>query len=184
MNGEVSRLLCIDLQIDAAHGLEPDARAIFGARQILAIGRRLGWSIAHARRHIAGPATPSETAEQAMVGIRPLATERVFMRHGRAVTDSPGLMSLLEMWREETIYVASFDNVALLSALVACYDQGPHLVLVEDALSSVSPYTRTSMEAFRGVQAQLACGATTIAQVLSRLPVPPGDLPVEDRSRA
>jgi hypothetical protein len=183
MDGEVSRLLCIDLQVDPAHGLEPDARAVFGARQLLAIGRRLGWSIAHVRRHVSGPVEPSEAAEQAMVGIRPLATERVFMRHGRAVTDSPGLMSLLEMWREETIYVASFDNVALLSALVACFDQGPHLVLVEDAISSVSPYARTSMEAFRGVQSQLAVGSMSVAQILARLPVPPADLPVENRSR-
>lgn len=167
MDVSVNRLLCVDLQVDPASGLDPDPRAIFGARQLLAMGRRLGWTIAHTRRRT-DVALGSNHSEAMLAGLRPLMSERVFLRNGRSVTDSPGLCALLEQWRNETVYVAAFDNVALLSCLVAAYDAGPHLVLVEDALGPGTAFaSKTSREAFRSVQAQLASGATSIGRILA-----------------
>lgn len=173
-DGAVHRLICIDLQLDPTSGLDPNARAIFGARQLLAIGRRLGWAIAHTRRR-ADDVLPLEPDEARPGGIiRPLLSEPVYLRAGRDVTDSPGFCALLETWRDETVYVAAFDHIALISCLIACYDCGPHLVLVEDALSETSPFAgRQTVDSFRPVAAHLASGATSIGRILAsdrRLP--------------
>jgi hypothetical protein len=167
MDFSVNKLLCIDLQVDPTAGLEPEPRAIFGARQLLAMGRRLGWTIAHARRRNLSRAG-SDINDPLLAGIRPLMSERVFLRTGRAVTEAHGLMALLEEWRDETVYVAAFDHIALMSLLLAAYDHGPHLVLVEDALAAGSPHAgRPSLEAFRTVQGHLASGATRIRRIIS-----------------
>lgn len=163
----VNKLLCIDLQVDAGAGLQPDAPAIFGARQLLAIGRGLGWTIVHARRRSQAPADRGQIPP----GVRPLKTERVFFRGGRSITGSPGLCAMLESWRGETVYVAAFDHIALMSCLLQVYDRGPHLVLVEDALAAGAPHAgKPSLEAFNAVQAQLACGATSISRILATAP--------------
>lgn len=161
-----TRLLCIDLQVDPAFGLEPDAKAIFGARQLLTMGRRLGWTVAHARRR--SHTTPSNDHGDARMGaMRPLMTEHVFLRSTRSVADSPGIMKLLESWRGETVFVAAFDQVALLSCLLACYEHGPRLVLVEDVLSMRAIAGKTSIDAFRTAAWHLAAGTTSIAGIVS-----------------
>ena len=84
------RLLCIDLQVDPLFGIEPEAKAIFSARQLLTMGRRLGWEIVHARRRI--PNAPNAGLNDARTGaMRPLMSERVFFRSGRTIrlTSSP-----------------------------------------------------------------------------------------------
>ena len=163
-----SRLLCIDFQVDPAFGLEPDAKAIFGARQILTMGRRLGWAIAHARRR--APNTPSNDHGDGRAGaMRPLMSEQVFFRTQRPIADSPGIMKLLESWRGETVFVASFDQVALLSCLLACYEHGPRLVLVEDVLSMRALGGKTSIDAFRTAAWHLAAGATSISAIVAEI---------------
>lgn len=162
------RLLCIDLQTDpvlgAANGVEPDAKAIFGARQLLTMARRFGWEIVHARRRIDGT-VPTDARAGAM---RPLMTERVFFRHGRSVSESTGLCSLLDSWRGQTVFVAAFDHVALLSCLLACYENGPRLVLVEDVLSLHTLTGRASIDAFRTAAWHLSAGSTSIAGIISQ----------------
>jgi hypothetical protein len=160
-----SRLLCLDLQIDPANGLDPDPRAVFGARQLLAMGRRLGWTIAHVRRRtVAGGAIQGDVRTS---GLRPLLSERVFVRAGATISSVPGLQALLEDWRDETVYVAAFDHVALMSCLLACYDHGPHLVVVEDAVSAGTAARRVANEAFRSAEAHLVSGATSISGILA-----------------
>jgi hypothetical protein len=166
MDSHASRLLCIDLQVDPTLGLEPDAKAIFGARQLLTMGRRLGWTIAHARRR--SIMTASNDHSDARVGaMRPLMSERVFLRSGRPISDSSGAMKLLESWRGETVFVAAFDHVALLSSLLACYEHGPRLVLVEDVLSLRTLSGKTSIDAFRTAAWHLAAGTTTIPRIVA-----------------
>jgi hypothetical protein len=170
------RLLCIDLQIDPASSPEPDAVAIFGARQLLAMGRRMAWTIAHARRRPAASAHSDATDAQ-LGAMRPLKSERVFFRATRSISDSHGLVALLEEWRGETAFVAAFDHVALLSCLLTCYEQGPRLVLVEDALSPRSLGGPTSIDPFRTAAWRLAAGSTTISGILSAIERnPPPDL--------
>jgi hypothetical protein len=165
MGATHSHLLCIDLQIDPALGIEPDPAAIFGARQLLTMSRRLGWSIVHARRrHSAGAQNDGDARVSAM---RPLKSERVFFRSSRSVLESPGLASQLESWRGEPVLVAAFDHVALLSCLLACYERGPRLVLVEDVLSIGVLTGKTSMDAFRTAAWHLAAGTTTIAEIVA-----------------
>ena len=162
------RLLCIDLQTDsmfgAVTGIEPDAKAIFGARQLLTMARRFGWEIAHARRRVDG-AVPADARAGAM---RPLMSERVFFRHGRSVSESTGLAALLDSWRGQTVFVAAFDHVALLSCLLACYEQGPRLVLVEDVLSLHTLSGRSSIDAFRTAAWHLSAGSTSIAGIIAQ----------------
>ena len=43
------RLLCIDLQVDPERDLRPDPGAVFGARALLSMARRLNWTIVHTR---------------------------------------------------------------------------------------------------------------------------------------
>lgn len=177
------RLLCIDLQIDPAFGLEPDAKAIFGARQLLTMGRRLGWTIAHARRRTAIAST--DIADPRMGAMRPLMSERVFFRSDRSVSDSAGLLALLDSWRGESVFVAAFDHVALLSCLLACYEHGPRLVLVEDVLSLHTLTGRTSVDAFRTAAWHLAGGSASISGIISQadhrfapIGMPPAESPI------
>jgi hypothetical protein len=160
------RLLCIDLQIDPAFGLEPDAKAIFGARQLLTMGRRLGWTIAHSRQRMAASAI--DIADPGMGAMRPLMSERVFFRDDRSISNSPGLLSLLDSWRSEAVFIAAFDHVALLSALLACYEHGPRLVLVEDVLSLHTLSGRASIDAFRNAAGHLAAGSASIAGIIAQ----------------
>jgi hypothetical protein len=161
-----NRLLCIDLQVDPEFGLEPDARAIFGARQLLAMGRRLGWTIAHVRRRSATLAS-NDHRDARIEAMRPLLSERVFFRSGRSVSDSPSILKLLGGWRGETLFVAAFDHVALLSCLLACYEHGPRIVLVEDTLPMQALNGRASLDAFRIAAWHLAAGTTRIASIIA-----------------
>lgn len=165
MGAALGHLLCIDLQVDPALGLEPDAQALFAARQLLTMGRRLGWNMVHARRRPSA-ALQSDAGARASV-MRPLKSERVFLRSGRSISDSPGLLSQLESWRGEAVLVASFDHVALLSCLLSCYENGPRLVLVEDVLALHALAGKTSIEAYRTAAWHLAAGTTTIASLVA-----------------
>jgi hypothetical protein len=164
MNAQPSRLLCIDLQIDAVPGREPDAAAIFGARQLLGLGRRLGWTIAHARRR-SQVVIRARTGAQA--GVNPLMSEQVFFHNDRSIADSQGLAALLHSWRNETVLVAAFDQLSLLSCLLACHEHGPRLVMIEDVpplqLSSDTPETRE----FRSTAKRLSAGAVTIGGLIA-----------------
>lgn len=167
MDAQPARLLCVDLQVDHALGLEPDAHAIFGARQVLSLGRRLGWTIAHARRRSCGASAAGEIIDARIGAMRPLKSERVFFRPNRSIAESPGLLALLESWRGETVLLAAFDHVALLSCLLACYEHGPRLVLVEDVLSPSTLTGTTYLDAFRTTAWRLAAGSTTIAEIVT-----------------
>lgn len=133
------RLLCIDLQPDEARGLTADAHAVFGARQLLSIARRCGWSVIHTRLRpdvaLHGDA-PASTISGRTGGLRPLTTERVFLRERRPIVDCPQLMDQLERWSRDTVYVAAFDPLALLSLLIDRLDRGPRFVLVEEAIAA------------------------------------------------
>jgi hypothetical protein len=166
MGATLGRLLCIDLQVDPSLGIEPDAQAIFAARQLLAMGRHLDWMIVHARRRPSEAALQS-AADARISAMRPLKSERVFFRSTRSVSESPGLSTQLESWRGETVLVAAFDHVALLSCLLGCYENGPRLVLVEDVLALHTLTGKTSMEAFRTAAWHLAAGTTNIADIVA-----------------
>jgi hypothetical protein len=169
MEKRTAHLLCIDLQVDRAVGLNPAPQAIFGARQLLTMGRRLGWNIAHTRRRVPSvsassdaPGAPSEVRAGAM---RPLMTERVFFRNTRSILDSAGLCRLLDGWRNETIFVAGFDHVAVLSCLLACYEAGPRIVLVDDVVAMSTLPSQATIDAFSAAARHLGAGSTTIAEI-------------------
>ena len=67
------------------------------------------------------------------------------------------------------MFVASFDHVALLSCLLACYEHGPRLVLVEDVLSMRALSGKTSIDAFRTAAWHLAAGATSISGIVAEI---------------
>jgi hypothetical protein len=165
MTSPPTRLLCIDLQVDALPEHSPDAKSVCGARQLLALGRRLGWTIVHARRRTQPVIRARDGSPNA--GLNPLMSEKVFFHDGRSVAESPGLASLLHEWRNETVFVAAFDHVALLSCLLACYEPGPRLVLVEDVISLKSMGDASAVDAFHGTAWRLAFGATTIGGIIS-----------------
>jgi len=134
---------------------EPNAEALTGARQLLTLGRRLGWTVAHTRRRAhrqpvirARGGGFANRAQSADVGTGLLP--RAALDRGFA-----GASALLHSWRDETVLVAAFDPVALLSCLLACYEPGPRLVLVEDVTSlqelgeaaPVSAFHRRRLEA-------------------------------------
>lgn len=160
------RLLCIDLQIDAVPDREPNRDALTGARELLTLGRRLGWTVAHTRRRTHQPVIRARGGSA--TGLNPLMSEQVFFHEQRSVADSPGLSALLHSWREETVLVAAFDPVALLSCLLACYEPGPRLVLVEDVTSLQALGEAASVSAFHGAAWKLAFGATTLDELLAR----------------
>ena len=163
MENPACRLLCIDLQVDAVPGCEPEASSIFGARQLLTLGRRLGWSIAHARRRTQ-VVIRSRNGTQS--GLNPLMTEQVFFHDGRSIADSQGLADLLYTWRGETVFVAAFDHVALLSCLLACHEQGPKLVLIEDVPPLQTLTDPNARQDFLGATKRLAAGSITIGGII------------------
>lgn len=163
MPAPANRLLCIDLQVDALPDHAPDPTAVFGARQLLALGRRLDWQIVHARRRTQPVIRARDGSTSA--GLNPLMSEKVFFHDGRSIAESPGLASLLHEWRNETVFVAAFDHVALLSCLLACYEPGPRMVLVEDVISLKALGDTSAIDAFHGTAWRLAFGATTLAGV-------------------
>ena len=163
MTNPPCRLLCIDLQVDAVPGREPDASSIFGARQLLTLARRLGWTIAHARRRTQ---VVIRSRNGAQSGLNPLMTEQVFFHDGRSIADSQGLADLLYSWRGETVYVAAFDHVSLLSCLIACSEQGPKLVLIEDVPPLQTLTDPAARQDFHGAATRLAAGSTTIGGII------------------
>lgn len=172
MGATHGHLLCIDLLVDPALGVEPDAQAIFAARQLLTMARRLDWNVVHVRRRPSTAALRSEADVRASA-MRPLKSERVFFRSSRSISESAGFAHQLKRWRGETVLVAAFDQVALLSCLLACYEHGPRLVLVEDVLSRSGLVGKSSMDAFRTAAWHLAAGTVTIADLIaSEQPAP------------
>jgi hypothetical protein len=165
MDAPVCRLLCIDLQVDPALDPGPAASAIFGARQLLALGRQLGWTIAHTHRR-ARSLLPTDASQLHLGAIKPLMSEKVFFHNRRSVADISGLAALLDEWRKETVYVAAFDHVGLLSCLLACCEGGPRFVLVEDVLPRQTLSLRSS-EAFGAVAWQLAHGVTNLTGIIT-----------------
>ena len=163
MTNPACRLLCIDLQVDAVPGCEPDASSIFGARQLLTLGRRLGWTIAHARRRTQ---VVIRSRNGAQPGLNPLMTEQGFFPDGRSIADSQCFPDLLYAWRGETVYVAAFDHVSLLSCLIACQEQGPKLVLIEDVPPLQTLTDPAAKQDFHGAATRLAAGATTIGGII------------------
>jgi hypothetical protein len=168
MERDPARLLCIDLMVDRDSGLCPAPQAIFGARQLLTMGRRLGWTIAHTRRRRppSAPQPASGPAGNPPAGaMRPLMSEQVFFRFSRSILESPGLCRQLHSWRNETVLVAGFDHVAVLSCLLACYETGPRIVLVDDVVAMSTLPSQATMGAFRAAAAHLGAGSTTIADL-------------------
>ena len=114
-------------------------------------------------------------------------SEQVFFHDNRSVADSPGLAALLHTWREDTVMVASFDHVALLSCLLACYEPGPRLVLVEDVMSLQQLGDAAAISAFHGAAWRLAFKTTTLADILqqtSRKGIHMFPLPTEEHAPA
>jgi hypothetical protein len=163
MDNPACRLLCIDLQVDAVPGCEPAPSSIFGANQLLTVGRRLGWNIAHARRRTQ---VVIRSRNGAQAGLNPLMTEQVFFHDDRSIAGSHGLTDLLQSWRGETVFVAAFDHVALLSCLLACYEQGPRLVLIEDVPPLQTLTDPAAKADFKGAATRLAAGSTTIGGII------------------
>lgn len=165
MTVKPGRLLCIDLQIDPAIGLAPDPEAVFGARQLLAASRRLGWSIVHARRRASGPNIHQEAQATRLAGaLRPLPSEPVFMRPGRALANAQGLLTFLEGWRGSTVFIASFDRTAVLSCLLACHGFGPRFVLVDEAMAGPAATDgRAARDSFRDIMRDMNAGVTSLA---------------------
>jgi len=158
-----NRLLCIDLQVDAVPGCAPDPSSIFGARQLLTLARRLGWNIAHARRRTQ---VVIRARNGAQAGLNPLMTEQVFFHDDRSIAGSHGLSDLLQSWRDETVYVAAFDHVALLSCLLACHEHGPKLVLIEDVPPLQTLTDTAAKHDFHGAAMRLAAGSITIGGII------------------
>lgn len=167
MDTSPSRLLCIDLQHDAVPDREPDAFAVEGARQLLTLGRRLGWTVAHTRRRTHQPVIRTRNTGAA-TGLNPLMSEPVFFHDTRSVADSQGLAALLHEWRDETILVAAFDPMALMSLVLACHEPGPQLLLVEDVTPLSDLRETTPVSAFHGKGWKGAFGQITLAELVRR----------------
>lgn len=178
------RLLCIDLQADAIPGCEPDPAAIAAARNLLSAGRRLGWTIAHTRRRTQ-PVIRARHGLQA-TSVNPLMTEQVFFHDGRSVAEAYGLSALLRSWRDETVLVAAYDPVALLSCVLACEGPGARLMLVEDVMPMKALEGAARMGIFHGEDWRRAFKGTTLARLVKQagratgihvLPLPEGVQP-------
>lgn len=176
------RLLCIDLQHDAVPDREPDAFAAEGARQLLTLGRRLNWTIAHTRRRTHQPVIRTRNSAQA-TGLNPLMSEQVFFHDNRTIANSHGLASLLHDWRGETILVAAFDPMALMSLVLACHEPGPRLLLVEDVTPLSDLRDAVPVSAFHGKGWKGAFGAITLADLIKRANRQGVHLFPSDRSR-
>lgn len=165
MTAAASRLLCIDLQADAFPDLSGQQTPVAGARQLLALGRRLNWQIVHTRRRTQ-PVIRAR-AHSASAGLNPLMSEHVCFHDDRSLASAPGLPALLHAWRNETVLVVAFDPVALLSCLLACHEPGPRMVLVEDVMSLGTFKEACAIDAFHGAAWRLAFGATSLARLLA-----------------
>lgn len=165
MNAMPSRLLCIDLQADAVPDREPDPRTESAARELLTLGRRLGWTIAHTRRRTQRPVI---RARSGGASLNPLMTEQVFFHETRSIADSYGFASLLHEWRDQTVLVASFDPMALMSVVLACHEPGPRLLLVEDVTPLAELKSASPVSAFHGAGWKGAFGAITLAELVKR----------------
>ena len=118
--------------------------------------------------------------------VNPLMSEQVFFHDGRSVAEAYGLSGLLRSWREETVLVAAFDPVALLSCVLASQEPGPRLLLVEDVMPMRTLESAARVGIFHGggpaqrVQGHNAgkagegCGRATGIHVL---PLPEGPQP-------
>lgn len=154
------RLVCIDLQVDAVPDSAPDPKASSAARQLLTLGRRLGWTIAHTRRRTHQPLIRTRNSGAA-TGLNPLMSEPVFFHDTRSLADSHGLAALLHEWRGETVLVAAFDPMVLTSLVLACHEPGPRLLLIEDVtplsdLRAASPASAFHGKSWKGAFAQIA----------------------------
>lgn len=158
------RLLCIDLQADAIPGCEPDPAAILAARNLISAGRRLGWTIAHTRRRTR-PVIRARNGSQTP-SVNPLMSEQVFFHDGRSVAEAYGLPQLLRTWRDETVLVAAFDPVALLSCVLACQEPGPRLLLVEDVMPMRALESAARVGIFHGEDLRGAFKGTTLARLV------------------
>jgi hypothetical protein len=161
------RLLCIDLQVDAVPDREPDVGTTAAARDLLTLGRRLGWTIAHTRRRTHQPVIRTRNTGAA-TGLNPLMSEPVYFHETRSLADSHGLASLLHEWRDETILVAAFDPMALMSLVLACHEPGPRLLLVEDVTPLSDLRNASPVSAFHGAGWKGAFGQTTLADLIKR----------------
>ncbi len=184
MTNNPCRLLCIDLQADAIPGCEPDPAAMLAARNLISAGRRLGWTIAHTRRRTL-PVIRARNGSQAP-SVNPLMSEQVFFHDGRSVAEAYGLPALLRTWREETVLVAAFDPVALLSCVLACQEPGPRLLLVEDVMPMRTLESAARVGIFHGEDLRGAFKGTTLAKLVKDagratgvhvLPLPEGQRP-------
>ena len=161
------RLVCVDLQADAVPDRAPDAKANHAARQLLTLGRRLGWTIAHTRRRTHQPLIRTCNTGAA-TGLNPLMSEPVFFHDTRSLAESHGLAALLHEWRGETILVAAFDPMALSSLVLACHEPGPRLLLVEDVTPLSDLRAATPVSAFHGKGWKGAFGQITLADLIRR----------------
>lgn len=167
MDFSPSRLLCIDLQADAVPDREIDAQTDTAARQLLTLGRRLGWTIAHTRRRTHQPVIRTRGGPTA-TGLNPLMSEPVFFHETRSIADNHGLTALLHEWRDETLLVAAFDPMALMSLVLACHEPGPRLMLVEDVTPLSDLRAATPVSAFHGKSWKGAFGEITLADLIKR----------------
>lgn len=182
MDAMPSRLLCIDLQADAVPDRDIDARASMCGRELLTLGRRLGWTIAHTRRRTRLPVIRTRGGPVA-TGLNPLMSEQVFFHDNRSIADSAGLAALLHEWKNETMLVAAFDPMALMSCVLACHEPGPRLLLVEDVTPMSELRAASPVSAFHGAGWKGAFGAITLAELTRRanrqglhlFPTPVGD---------
>ncbi len=161
------RLVCVDLQADAVPDRAPDPKANSAARQLLTLGRRLGWTIAHTRRRTHQPLIRTRNTGAA-TGLNPLMSEPVFFHDTRSLAESHGLAALLHEWRGETILVAAFDPMALSSLVLACHEPGPRLLLVEDVTPLSDLRAATPVSAFHGKGWKGAFGQITLAELITR----------------
>jgi hypothetical protein len=167
MNAMPCRLLCIDLQPDAVPDREVDPDTTAAARELLTLGRRLGWTIAHTRRRTHQPVIRTRGGPVA-TGLNPLMSEQVFFHDNRSIADSQGLASLLHSWRDETVLIAAFDPMALMSCVLACHEPGPRLLLVEDVTPLSDLRAASPVSAFHGAGWKGAFGAITLAELVKR----------------
>lgn len=134
---------------------------------MLSIARRCGWSVIHTRLR-ASHLTEADPTEVRAGGVRPLTTERVFLRSRRSLLDSPQLLEQLDQWSRETVYVAAFDPVALISLLIDRLDRGPNFLLVQEAIAANLATTgRAALDPFCSAAYSLAPSISLPALVAS-----------------
>jgi hypothetical protein len=167
MDAMPRRLLCIDLQHDAIPDRTPDPRTAARARDLLTLGRRLGWTIAHTRRRTHQPVIRTRGGPTA-TGLNPLMSEQVFFHDNRSIADNHSLAAQLHEWKDETLLIAAFDPMALMSCVLACHEPGPRLLLVEDVTPMSELRATTPVSAFHGAGWKGAFSAITLAELVKR----------------